>query len=87
MVYFMFAVANGPEAFSRATPFLSHPIAKLFYVAIAWSFSFHFLNGLRHLIWDTGHGFNYRLVRMSGLAIYVGATIMAAAYAYGVVYR
>jgi succinate dehydrogenase/fumarate reductase cytochrome b subunit len=42
LAYFLFAVASGPEAYSRATAVLSHPIAKLFYVAIAWSFSFTF---------------------------------------------
>jgi hypothetical protein len=41
---------------------------------------------VRHLIWDTGHGFNLRLVRLSGLAIYAAATATAAAYAYVVVY-
>lgn len=86
-VYFLFALADGPEAYGRATPVLTHPIAKLFCVAVSWSFSFHLLNGVRHLIWDTGHGFNYRLVRWSGLAIYAVATIMAAACAYGLIYR
>jgi succinate dehydrogenase / fumarate reductase cytochrome b subunit len=87
LLYFLFAVADGPEAYGRATRFFSHPLAKLFYVAVAWSFSFHLLHGIRHLIWDTGHGFNYRLVRWSGLLVYAGTTMVAAACAYGVVYR
>lgn len=86
LMCFLFAVAGGPETYGRATLLLSHPMAKLLYVAIAWSFSFHFLNGLRHLIWDMGYGFDYRLVRLLGLAMYAGATIIAAAIAYGVIY-
>ena len=74
------AVADGPEAYSRAIAILGHPLAKMFLAALIWSFWFHFLNGIRHLIWDTGHGFDPKVVRISGWAILLGATVLAGAY-------
>ncbi len=74
------ALAGGPEAYSRAVTVLSHPLAKMFLTVLIWCFFFHFLNGIRHLIWDTGHGFDPKVIRISGWAILIGATVLAGAY-------
>ncbi|OCA06415.1 succinate dehydrogenase, cytochrome b556 subunit [Wolbachia endosymbiont of Trichogramma pretiosum] len=33
---------------------LSSPVAKLAYILCFASFMYHFLNGIRHLLWDAG---------------------------------
>ena len=80
------ALADGPEAYSRAVAVFSHPFGKAYLTVLIWCFFFHLLNGVRHLIWDTGHGFDPNVVRVSGLAIWFGTTVLAAAFCLLVVF-
>jgi len=86
LVYFLYAVANGPDAYARAAELLSAPAAKIIYVGVAWSFFFHLLAGIRHLAWDTGRGFGHQFVRVTGLAIYAAATVLAAVFSLAVIF-
>jgi succinate dehydrogenase / fumarate reductase cytochrome b subunit len=56
LVYWLTAVAAGPQAQMRAGRILSLPLMKLLYVALVVAFSYHLIAGIRHLIWDTGRG-------------------------------
>lgn len=51
-------------------------------IALAgWSFCFfyHLLNGIRHLLWDAGWGFELPQVYASGRAVFVGAIVLTLA--------
>ena len=41
-----------------------------------WAFWFHFLNGIRHLFWDLGYGFNLSTVWRSGWIVVLGSIIL-----------
>ena len=41
-----------------------------------WAFWFHFLNGIRHLFWDLGYGFNLSTVWRSGWVVVLGSIIL-----------
>ena len=56
LVYWLMAVASGAQAQARATHLLSLPIAKLAYAALIIAYCYHFVAGIRHLVWDTGRG-------------------------------
>lgn len=45
--------------------------------ALSWPFMFHFANGLRHLAWDMGKGFENKEVTTSGIAVAGVATVLA----------
>lgn len=85
-VYFLHAIARGPEAYSSALVLLSHPIVKVIYIGLAWSFFFHLLNGVRHLIWDIGYGFELKFVAATGVSIYVLATVLTAGFSWAVIF-
>ncbi len=36
-----------------------------------WAFFYHLLNGVRHIVWDTGRGFDQSMVTFSGWAVVV----------------
>jgi succinate dehydrogenase / fumarate reductase cytochrome b subunit len=40
-------------------------VGKLFLVGWSFAFFFHAANGVRHLVWDTGRGFDKRLADRS----------------------
>ena len=46
----------------------------------AWSFAFyyHMLNGIRHLFWDIGKGYEISTVTKSGIAVVIGAVALTA---------
>ena len=56
LVYWLTAVANGTMSYARAMRLLASPPAKLLYTALIVAFCYHLVAGLRHLVWDTGHG-------------------------------
>ena len=42
---------------------------KIVLFSITFSFIFHFLNGIRHIVWDFGFGFNIKNVYLTGFII------------------
>ena len=56
LAYWLMAIASGPVAYEQATSILSLGIFKLVYAAFLIAFVYHFVAGIRHLIWDTGVG-------------------------------
>jgi succinate dehydrogenase / fumarate reductase cytochrome b subunit len=72
LAYWLMALANGPDAYEEAAVVLSSPLFKLIYVGLAFAFCYHLVAGIRHLIWDTGHGLEKHQSQTS--AWVVGAT-------------
>ena len=64
--WWLMALASGPESYADAMRCLSSPLAKLLLVGFTFSFVYHFCNGIRHLVWDTGRGLERAQARRSG---------------------
>jgi len=49
---------------------------------IGWSFAFffHLANGIRHLVWDTGHGFEKRQANASAWFVLITALVLTAGF-------
>lgn len=56
LVYWLASVAGGAQAQARAAHVLALPVMKLVYAACIIAFCYHLVAGIRHLVWDTGHG-------------------------------
>ena len=85
LTYWLMALAGGPESYARAVVVLSHPLFKLIYVGIAFTFSYHLVAGIRHLVWDTGRGLEKRQSQVSAWlvgALSVLLTFALVAWAY-----
>ncbi|HDZ74233.1 MAG TPA: succinate dehydrogenase, cytochrome b556 subunit [Aurantimonas coralicida] len=55
-VWWLVAAARGPEAFSYASAFFGSIVGQLILFGYTWALLHHMFGGIRHLIWDTGHG-------------------------------
>ena len=53
--------------------FLKSFSGKFFTIALSWSFSFHILNEIRHLIWDLGYGFEIKTANISGIIVIIAS--------------
>jgi succinate dehydrogenase / fumarate reductase cytochrome b subunit len=79
LCYFFVSIAGGSQTYSRALTMFGHPLFKVLLVGWLWSFFFHFSNGIRHLFWDAGFGFDRQLARASGRFVIVIATLLTLA--------
>ncbi len=55
--YWLVSLAGGSESYGRAMGVLSSPVGQLCLLGWTFAFLYHLLNGVRHLYWDAGYGF------------------------------
>ena len=58
LAFYLVSVAGGPDAFAYASWLFNSPIGLLVLFGYTWVLFHHMLGGVRHLIWDTGRGFD-----------------------------
>jgi succinate dehydrogenase / fumarate reductase cytochrome b subunit len=81
--YWLVALASGPGSYASALRLLRSPIGLMIIFAWTFAFMFHLLNGVRHLFWDAGKGFERTARHASGWFAVLGAvalTLIVAAW-------
>lgn len=73
LVYWLAAAAAGAEPYATALDRLASWPAQFVLFGTVFSFCYHLLNGVRHLFFDLGHGFELKTARASGWAVAIGA--------------
>ena len=66
----------GAENYEIIHNFFKSFFGKFIVVSICWTFSFHILNELRHLLWDLGYGFDLKVARITGVIAFIGSFIL-----------
>jgi succinate dehydrogenase / fumarate reductase cytochrome b subunit len=56
IAWWLIAAASGPNAYSYVEWFIGSLIGRLILFGYTWALLHHMFGGIRHLIWDTGHG-------------------------------
>jgi succinate dehydrogenase / fumarate reductase, cytochrome b subunit len=56
LAWWLLAAASGPNAYATFQAVASSLIGRLVLFGYTWALIHHMLGGIRHLIWDTGHG-------------------------------
>jgi len=77
-VYWLVSVANGPVAYAKAQTVFAHPLTMVLLVGFSFAFFYHLCNGIRHLAWDAGHGFEKSKARASGYLVVIAAFVLTA---------
>lgn len=77
----LIALATGPEAYADVQALFASSWFKVPLAGWAFCFFYHFANGIRHLFWDTGLGFEPGQIRASGWVVVVTAVVATAVYA------
>ena len=86
LAYWLIALAGGPVAYDQAATILNAGWLKLCYVAWSFCFFFHLANGIRHLVWDLGLGFEPGQIRASGWTVLVVATVATTAFSLAAIF-
>ena len=69
LAYWLISIAGGEGPYTAARECLSSVPGKLLLGAWSFSFYFHLCNGIRHLFWDAGIGFELKTVYASGYTV------------------
>ena len=79
LAWWLVSISNGPEGWQSFHALSDTPIGLLVVFGLTWSLVYHFLNGIRHLAWDLGYGFEKHLAERNSTMILVGSIVIAVA--------
>jgi succinate dehydrogenase / fumarate reductase, cytochrome b subunit len=71
--YWFVSLAGGPDSYAAAARLFASPFGLAVLLGWTFSFLFHLLNGVRHLFWDAGKGFERTQRHLSGWFAVLGA--------------
>jgi succinate dehydrogenase / fumarate reductase cytochrome b subunit len=76
----IFAIAFGEQYFTFFVYIFSNWIGR--FLLVVWTFAFflHFCNGLRHLYWDTGRGFDRERVEISARIVVFSSLLLTSIF-------
>ena len=67
------ALAGGQASYRPAARIAASPLGVALLVGVSFAFFYHLLNGIRHLLWDLGLGFERVARHASGWLAVLGA--------------
>ena len=78
LVYWLTSAAGTPEQYERATSLLGSGLGQLCLFLWSIAFYYHLLNGIRHLLWDAGWGFEIDRAYLTGWLVAAGTALFTA---------
>lgn len=78
LVIWLLAATAGPKNYAVVEAMFASCVGKVMLFACTFAFFLHFLGGIRHLVWDTAHGFELRMIYLSGWTVVVASVVMTA---------
>jgi succinate dehydrogenase / fumarate reductase cytochrome b subunit len=75
----LLALAAGPERFAQVQAFCASPFGLFLLLGWTWSLAFHLCNGIRHLAWDAGWGFEIPRTYATGWTVVLASLLMTIA--------
>jgi succinate dehydrogenase / fumarate reductase cytochrome b subunit len=69
LAWFLISAASSDAAYASFSWAIRSPLGLLAMFGWTAALWYHFFAGIRHLFWDTGHGFDLPTVHRSGLAV------------------
>lgn len=86
-IWWLAAAAGGAESYAdfsywiyrasdgRPLGVIANVLARLVAIGLTWAFFLHMFNGIRHLVLDTGAGYELKTNKMGALAVIVGSVL------------
>jgi succinate dehydrogenase / fumarate reductase cytochrome b subunit len=78
LTWWLVATAVGPEAYARFARAAGHPVGIVVLVGLTWAFFQHLLSGIRHLVMDTGAGFELTTNKRFAVLTIIGSVLLTA---------
>lgn len=78
LAWWLAAVAGGQESYELFLGFARAPFGMIVLVGLTWAFYQHLLSGIRHLVMDTGAGFELPVNKLFAILTIVGSLVLTA---------
>ena len=82
LAVWLIALASGSETYADVLAVYTAPWFKVLLVGWTYCFFFHLANGIRHLVWDVGKGFDRAQISASGWTVVAVAVAATAAFSW-----
>jgi succinate dehydrogenase / fumarate reductase cytochrome b subunit len=79
LVVWLIAAATGPDVYAVVQDAIASRIGQIVLFGATFAFFLHLCGGIRHLVWDTVHGFELRSIYASGWAVVAASVVLTAA--------
>ena len=76
--WWLLSIAGGSEAYVKFTKLANHWAGVVVLVGLTWAFWQHLFSGLRHLVLDTGAGYDLKINRFWAIMTFVFALLATA---------
>lgn len=80
LMLWLLAIATGVDAYAALQAQLQTVFGRLLLIGWSFAFFFHLSNGIRHLVWDAGYGFEKNQTRVSGILVITSTVVLTLAY-------
>jgi succinate dehydrogenase / fumarate reductase cytochrome b subunit len=80
LAWWLVAISNGLDGgYQQFMALAASPLGMLVLFGATWSLAYHLFNGLRHLAWDLGYGFDKKLAERNSVIIFALSALSAIA--------
>jgi succinate dehydrogenase / fumarate reductase cytochrome b subunit len=76
LVAWLIAAASGPEAYAAVRGAIFSWEGQVVLFGFTFAFFMHLCGGIRHLVWDTVHGFELRAIYIGGWAVVAASVLL-----------
>ncbi|MFC7048222.1 succinate dehydrogenase, cytochrome b556 subunit [Emcibacter nanhaiensis] len=76
LVWWLVALASGPEAYDQFIVCMGSLIGRIILFGFTWALMLHLCNGIRHLFWDLGKGFELSTTAKSNYLVLICSVIL-----------
>tara|TARA_B100000965_G_C19233864_1_gene601340 strand:- start:282 stop:662 length:381 start_codon:yes stop_codon:yes gene_type:complete len=76
LVLWVFTLSLGKSYYEFYMMLSQSSVGIFILIGFTFALNYHLSNGIRHLFWDFGHGFELKTVYKSGFAVVLFATIL-----------
>lgn len=71
--WWLLAAAYGPQYFNFVNGLFGSIVGQIVLFGFTWALIHHMLGGLRHFVWDLGHGFSLKTANAMAWATIIGS--------------
>ena len=82
LTVWLIAIASGPQSYATVQQAFASGVFKVLLVGWTFCFFLHLANGVRHLFWDVGAGFDPKAIQTSGWTVIVVAVLATAGFSW-----
>jgi succinate dehydrogenase / fumarate reductase cytochrome b subunit len=78
VAWWLLAVSASPQRYAQFADIAGSMPGQIVIAGFSWCLMYHLLNGLRHLLWDSGHGFEIKQFYATGWTVVVLSFVFTA---------